>query len=338
MRDRRRPSLDGVRGVAVVAVVLSHTGMPGAQGGGLGVLVFFVLSGYLITESLLARPDETAGPGVRHFYVRRARRLLPALAALVSITLVACWAGAGTAEGRRGSVHAFPGVLGFATNWYWVLEGQHLAVLGYFGHLWSLAVEEQFYLAWPWLLLALRRRPRALVTVLLSLLVAALGYRLWAIRSFDDVHLFYGTQAVMDQLVTGALVAVWRAGHVPPLAGAAAATSLVATVLVVRPATSLATFILVPTAVALLTGVLIASLRSSPSWALARLLGWAPLARLGRVSYGVYLWHVLVIVLLVPVGLPGWLLHVSVVVVSVALAELSFRWIEAPWLPRVRAS
>jgi hypothetical protein len=164
------PALDGVRGVAVLAVVLYHAGLPWAGGGFLGVELFFVLSGFLITSLLLAEWRQTGGIGLRGFWGRRARRLLPALFALLAVV--------GAYYALAGPAAAVPGLRGdgiatlrYYANWHQIAAGSsYFAATGPVSpltHTWSLAIEEQFYAVWPLVVLAAlaplaarRRAPR----------------------------------------------------------------------------------------------------------------------------------------------------------------------------------
>jgi peptidoglycan/LPS O-acetylase OafA/YrhL len=152
--QRYLPGLDGLRALAVGAVVAYHMDLGWAQGGLLGVGVFFTLSGYLITDLLLGQYERTGGLQLAAFWLRRARRLLPAL--FVMLTVVVAW----VTLLDRSLLPAVRGAVGasavYVTNWWLIV--QHSSYFAQFappsplGHLWSLAVEEQFYLIWPWLL------------------------------------------------------------------------------------------------------------------------------------------------------------------------------------------
>ena len=165
---QRAPGLDGVRALAVLAVMAFHEGIPGALGGYLGVNIFFVLSGYLITDLLVAQRSRRGRMDLRGFWTRRARRLLPALAVLL-VTVTA--AVAVIEPGQLGALRPALGAAAtYSSNWYQALH--HVSYFATFGppaplqHLWSLAIEEQFYLVWPLilglvLLLTENRRARA---------------------------------------------------------------------------------------------------------------------------------------------------------------------------------
>ncbi len=151
--QRYMPGLDGLRAIAVAAVIAFHLGLSWAPGGLLGVGVFFTLSGYLITDLLLGSWESSGGLKLREFWVRRARRLLPAL--FVMLGIVTVWV-AIASPSQLGPLRGDVGAASvYVSNWW--LAFQHVSYFARFGppsplgHLWSLAVEEQFYLIWPWL-------------------------------------------------------------------------------------------------------------------------------------------------------------------------------------------
>ena len=346
---RYAPGLDGLRALAVTAVVLYHLGLPWASGGLLGVGVFFTLSGYLITDILLG-----GQPRLGAFWGARARRLLPAL--LVLLALVPAWvAVAGPATPGLGA--AVAAALAYMSNWQLVF--QHVSYFDRFAaprpldHLWSLGVEEQFYLVWPLLLLLgvrlvrERRRPAglrprlALVTLVLagaSALEMALLYR----PGFDASRVYYGTDTRAFELLIGAALAmVWPSRQLSPrVAGGArllfdvAGTVALAAIAVLvwrtneySPFLYPAGFVLLSLATALLVAVLV-----HPAARLGRVLGVAPLRWLGVRSYAIYLWHLPVLALTTPAGEHRvQLLRATLQVgATVALAALSWRLVEEP--------
>jgi peptidoglycan/LPS O-acetylase OafA/YrhL len=224
---RRLYGLDGLRAVAVAGVVLYHASMPWLPGGFLGVDVFFVLSGFLITSLLLAEAGHPGRIGIKAFYLRRARRLSPALVLVLVGTALYASVFARDAVGQlRTDV---PAALGFATNWWFVARSEsYLLAAGrptVLAHLWSLAVEEQFYLAWPFVLWLMVRRwgagPRGRALVCGVAVVAALLSTGWmALLSArdgfpipnDPSRAYFGTDTHAFGLALGAALAtVWGA-------------------------------------------------------------------------------------------------------------------------------
>src|SRR5450755_2042694 len=216
------PGLDGLRAVAVLAVIAYHLGLGWAPGGLLGVGVFFTLSGYLITDLLLAQWAR-GGRQLGDFWLRRARRLLPGL--FLMLVVVTVW----VSVADRSQMPTVRGQVGAATvyvsNWWQI--SQHVSYFARFGppsplnHLWSLAVEEQFYLFWPWLLLLgvhfvrERRRPIAVrprlagVTLILAL-ASAVEMAVLYHPTFDPSRVYDGTDTRAFALLIGAALAmVW---------------------------------------------------------------------------------------------------------------------------------
>src|SRR5580700_703160 len=201
--QRYLPGLDGLRAIAVGAVVAYHVDLGWAQGGLLGVGVFFTLSGYLITDLLLGQQESTDKLQLADFWLRRARRLLPAL--FVMLAVVTAWvtiADRVRLSSLRGAVGA---AAGYYSNWY--LIGTHSSYFSRFAppqpldHLWSLAVEEQFYLIWPWLLLlgilAIRKRPQAVRWLVVPTLALAAGSAALMLLlyqpGYDPTRIYEGT-------------------------------------------------------------------------------------------------------------------------------------------------
>jgi peptidoglycan/LPS O-acetylase OafA/YrhL len=351
------PALDGVRALAVVAVVVYHARPGWLRGGFLGVDVFFVLSGFLITALLLREHHSTGRVALRAFWTRRARRLLPALHLLLAAVLA--WEVllrlAGLADLRWDALAA----LGWANNWLLVLHQQSyfasFAAPDALQHLWSLAVEEQFYLLWPLVVLTgLLRGRRALLCVLL----AVAGSTAWCALAWnpgsDPSRVYFGTDTHSAGLLVGALLAVahqqfWPRVAKTPRSKAARAVSrrrarLALVAGLAALAGVLAAFVLLDetqpllyrgglTAVALCTAVLLGVLLHPLGARLAAGFAWAPLRWVGTRSYGIYLWHWPVLVLTSPHGNPGdaplWMVGAQVSA-SVLLAWASYRWVEQP--------
>ena len=219
-RLAHRPALDGLRGAAVLSVLLYHTGV--LRGGWIGVDTFFVLSGYLITSLLLAEHDRTGGIALRAFWGRRARRLLPALFLLLAgVGLFGALVA--TAEARSVIRQDLWGALTYGSNWLDIVRGsgywQTFAQPSPLAHIWSLAIEEQFYVVWPlvawW---ALRRggaRRLATVAAAGAVVLAAWAIGLaWAHASVDRIYL--GTDTRAPALLLGATLGALRVGTARP--------------------------------------------------------------------------------------------------------------------------
>jgi len=241
--QRYMPGLDGLRALAVLAVIAYHEQFGWAPGGLLGVGVFFTLSGYLITDLLLGQWARSGGLNLGDFWLRRARRLLPAL--FVMLALVTAWVTV-VSPSRLASLRgAVAGAATYSSNWYYIYTHNsyfaRFAPPGPFDHLWSLAVEEQFYLVWPWLLLAgvyfLRgRRPGAvrwlaLPTLALAAVSAVAMLKLYH-PGYDPTRIYEGSDTRACGLLIGAALAmVWpsrRTAGAAATAGTAATTGTVA--------------------------------------------------------------------------------------------------------------
>ena len=345
-KNRYMPGLDGLRAVAVLGVIAFHVGLPFAQGGLLGVGVFFVLSGYLITDILAAQWEKRGAIDLKDFWLHRARRLLPALFLLLAavVAYVTLFAPAQLAT-LRGEVLA---AALYISNWWYIFH--HVSYFQSFGppspltHLWSLAVEEQFYLVWPGLLwLGLRYLSRRnLVLATLGLAAAsALAMGLLYHAGAGPNRVYYGTDTrAFALLIGGALALVWpsrRLADVP----AAWRRSLevlgvlgLALVLVLFAATNEYEPSLYPGGLLLLSvaTAAVVAVAALPEGRLARALGWEPLRWLGVRSYGIYLWHYPVIALTSPAAggpfMPGR--AALQILASIALAAISWRYVEEP--------
>jgi peptidoglycan/LPS O-acetylase OafA/YrhL len=359
-----RPALDGIRAIAVVAVVLFHFEFAWIPGGFLGVDVFFVVSGYLITSLMIEEWDRSGRIDRRQFWLRRGRRLLPAL--YLMLLVVSAWAALfvpDTLDRLRSDIVA--AVL-YVTNWWYIVDGQsYFDALGrppVLQHLWSLAVEEQWYLIWPFVFAFAMRRTAGAVHRLVVPLLAAAASAIWMAILFDatgDVsRVYYGTDTRMSGLLIGAAVAMcwrpWRsrfAGQRHLLAvdaaGGAALVALVATMLRWGSDTTFlyrGGFVVV----ALLSIVVVAVAVHPGARLLGGLLSIPVLRWLGMRSYAIYLWHWPVVVLLGErdVGWPRPAMVVLWSVLTLGLADLSYRLVESPirhgaftrWCHRLRTA
>jgi len=332
-----RPSLDGLRAIAVLAVMSWHYVLPGVKGGFLGVDIFFVLSGFLITRLLLEEWALTGGIHLGRFYLRRALRLFPALFLLLLLML--------PFVPRIWTVYS----LLYVTNWG-ILAGKlgSCAIM----QLWSLSVEEQFYLLWPPLLLGLLalRTPRWAIGAIVALVtITSTGYKIVAWRSIDSWSRFYfGSDARADELLIGcglALLLSWS--RVAQRAWFRRAVQ-VATI----PALLWLGYLIVASAVywrllyqqagltlaAFATAIVITQCLIAPVPGVRTFLAWRPMVVIGRMSYGIYLWHAPVAWLTdarhydwVPI-LSRPVQFIVRVVLTFAIAGASHRFLEQPLL------
>jgi len=214
-----RPALDGLRAIFVLMVMASHTEMPFFRGGGLGVTGFFVLSGFLITSILVRERNDTGGINLKAFYARRALRLFPALFVLLAACAV-CTIAFSTGAKADAYWQGIGWALAYVSNWPLAIYDELTAWIGLLGHTWSLAVEEQFYLTWPLILVALlslKMKRRWLVGAALLLALASAIWRL--VLYSNDVavaRLYYGTDTRAEALLIGcALGLLFSTGTVP---------------------------------------------------------------------------------------------------------------------------
>jgi peptidoglycan/LPS O-acetylase OafA/YrhL len=365
------PGLDGLRAIAVMAVLLYHAELPFIPGGFLGVEVFFVISGYLISALLLAEWRQKGTINLKDFWLRRARRLLPALYVLLVVSMsFAVVFLPGEVAGLRADVIA---AVGYVTNWFLIFGREsYFESVGrpsILQHLWSLAVEEQFYLIWPIVLAVglslgtVRRRKQLVLTVaVVGAAASAVAMALMYTPAVDPSRIYFGTDTRATGLLCGAALAfLWSPGDkyrsadkwasfrslgpgrlrrrwwpaVPLLLDIVGATALFALILFglnlgeFEPLLYRGGLV----AVALATALLIAVVVHPRSWVVSRLLGSAPMRWLGVRSYGIYLWHWPVFMVTRPeldVPFGGLPLLALRLGTTILIADLSYRFVETP--------
>ena len=341
--------LDGLRAVAVLAVIAYHLNFGWAQGGLLGVQVFFVLSGYLITDLLMAEYGRHRGIGLKNFWIRRARRLLPALFVMLFVTVG--WATLFDRTQLAALRSDLPAGIFYFSNWWYIFH--HVSYFARFGppsplgHLWSLAIEEQFYLVWPLLILAGFRwlhskRTMILVTLgvaTVSALEMALLYS--SAPDFNPTRIYDGTDTRAFALLIGAALAMWLPRNRPfapvtanarRLLNTVGGAALIGILLMYWSTTEYGAFpyqggmLLLAVLTALVIGVTI-----HPGSQLRNVLGWEPLRWVGERSYAIYLWHYPVIVLTTPLNASPNVFRAALqIAATLVIAALSWRYIEQP--------
>ncbi|MDY2757370.1 MAG: acyltransferase family protein [Collinsella sp.] len=384
-KSRYIPALDGLRTLAVVAVVLYHLNLTWAQGGLLGVTIFFVLSGYLITRLLLNEIAKTGRIDLKSFWIRRIRRLFPAVVTVVVVTCALC-----TVFNHVMLTKMRPDILPsllFFNNWWQIMQDvSYFNALGDpspLTHFWSLAIEEQFYLIWPPLLLAMvsvhMSKPNTRRVVLGLAAVSAVAMMVLYNPATDPSRVYYGTDTRVFSLLLGAWMAFIPDRDLAParlvrhlgldrLAGADKhdkSKSDTAEAATTKPS-ELARFWSSPASIDLMGvvglvglaamvaltngytafqyrgGTLLCSILTlmviaacvQPQGMVARALAAEPLVWIGKRSYSIYLWHYPLLLLMNPVAnindTPWWHYILQVLLV-VAVAECSYRFIETPF-------
>jgi peptidoglycan/LPS O-acetylase OafA/YrhL len=332
-----RPDIDGLRAISVLVVILFHSGVPGFAGGYVGVDVFFVISGYLITQVLMASPERTLGDKLRDFYVRRCRRILPALLATLLATVpIAYWLFLPNDLSRFGTLLGATSVFaGNVVEWrsggYFELENPFNPL----AHLWSLAVEEQFYIFFPLLFLAIGGvRGRRQLIVIASLALASFALCVWASHSHPNANFFLAPTRAWE-LLLGSLVALGLGLSLSthPLRGVVAGAAVLALLgCVVGYDGSLrypGLYALVPTVSA---AVLLATGAGARAGRVGRWLGTPALVFVGLISYSLYLWHLPVLAFAAYYNIfPLEPRHLRLLLPSIfVLAVATWRYVEAP--------
>jgi peptidoglycan/LPS O-acetylase OafA/YrhL len=348
------PGLDGLRAVSIMTVVALHVGYFGAigtlAGGFLGVQVFFVISGFLITALLVEERERNGRIRLGMFYMRRGLRLFPALAAAVIVAVV--YASIAPHSQFRATAKESLASVFYWDNWYHAFRVGRATILV---HTWSLSIEEQFYLLWPLLLIVgLRYAPRALLPVtVVAALAIALARAITDLASSNDfstqLRLFFGTDMRADALLVGcALALAWDRGWLPRLRPALpwlapVAVAVLAYLIWHETVPSRSLYVVGLFACAVASAVLIACVVAGRPQTLIRALEVPQIVFVGKISYGLYLWHYIVF-WIVRDHTAGWsqgaviplelALAVGVAVASYYLLELPIVRKKARFTPR----
>ena len=341
-----RPALDGLRGLAILLVVPFNFGWS-LPGGYIGVDVFFVLSGFLITSLLLEEWSAKGGIAFGAFYMRRALRLLPALLflllalSLASTLLI-------SRENARENYVASLAALFYVGNWVMALgQGRHYELMGALAHTWSLSVEEQFYLIWPPVLALILSRGGGVRNVARLAAIGVLGAAVWRVvlvgSGAHPLRIYAGTDTRADALLMGCLMAAlfylglfdrsWIRRAAPWISWMAL-LSILSCALLLPPNSNLTMERVGFPLVAVLVALLLTSLLADPAGTVGRVFSWEPMVAVGRVSYGMYLWHYVVAAFLTEerLGIPSSGVQIARVAGTAAAVVFSWYAIERPAL------
>lgn len=352
-KTRYIPSLDGLRAFAVLAVIAYHMNMPWAPGGLLGVTMFFVLSGYLITGLLIAEFDYSGTIDLKDFWMRRIRRIIPAVFfTLIGVAFLCVLFNHALLTKMRPQI--LPTAL-FFNNWFQIFGNisyfQALGAPSPIMHCWSLSIEEQFYIVWPvFMLLALRtgmhKGTLRKVTTVLIVISAVLMMILFD-PTGDPSRVYYGTDTRAFSLLIGALLAmIWPSAKLSDISGrdlsgaeriafdGVGIAALIGLVLMVGLTNGYSPFIYYGGLVlcSLLTALAIAVM-VHPVSVIGKIFSWQPLVTIGKLSYSIYLWHYPILLLTTPGnlqdGLP-WYLRILQLALIIGVSWLSYTFVENP--------
>ncbi|WP_042352132.1 acyltransferase family protein [Bacillus massiliigorillae] len=348
-RNRYIPGLDGLRALAVLAVIAYHLNFNWASGGLLGVTIFFVLSGYLITNLLLIEWEQTRRIDLKNFWIRRARRLLPGM--LTMVLIITAWITLFDQAFLAKLQDDFWAAILYVSNWWYIFHDlsyfESMGVPSVLTHFWSLAIEEQFYIIWPLFIflalsIKLKRKP-LLILIILMATISALAMGFMYKPGVDPSRVYYGTDTRAFSLLIGAILAfVWPShklsARIPKklrlsmdLIGI---VSFISLLIMIYSSNQYSGFLYLGGMVlaSIITAILIASI-VHPSSTINKVLGVKPLRWIGVRSYGIYLWHYPIILLtnpLVNTEKPS-LLHIAFqIALTFVIAELSYKYIENP--------
>jgi len=361
VRGQEIPALTGLRGIAIALVLVYHTNFDRLPGGFLGVDLFFVLSGFLITTLLIEERNAKGRLGLRDFWLRRAKRLLPALIALlIALTIfidIHAWISGASSNPTWNPFYFRPSALStlfFSANWHAIWTTDHSEVFSLhqpLAHTWSLAIEEQFYLVWPFIVVAIFtlgrrfwRRTGLAITLLLA--ACSAGAMTWAAVSYRSLTYDYNSTVTRAFVImVGALLAFAVANRPQPTARMRPlllVVGIIGVIGIIPFAHSAGNvgdlafpskwmFLWGFVVFSLLAVAIIADVRQVNPSPLGRMMSIAPLVFLGEISYALYLIHVPILFMVEGYfHLLGWKLFVSVATLSIGLAWLSQIFLERP--------
>ncbi|WP_076418269.1 acyltransferase [Paenibacillus sp. FSL R7-0273] len=346
---RYMPGIDGLRAISVLAVIAYHFNMKWAQGGFMGVGVFFVLSGYLITDQILQEWAINHSLSIKKFWIRRLRRLLPAMVfMLLAVTLWLLFTDPARLISLKGDIASS---IFYMNNWYLIFHKvsyfESFGPASPIGHLWSLSIEEQFYMIWPlaiWFVLKLSpRRGELMLFILILSFVSAVAMAALYVPGTDPSRIYYGTDTRAFAILIGAALAAgwpsWKRSErlsassrrlLDITGGIALVIILVLICLTNEYDDSLYPFGFL--FLSLISAAVIAVL-AHPASRLSGILGCRPLAWIGKRSYSLYIWHYPVIILMNANSAnerPGLIQMLLQFTVIVLLAVVSYKYIEEP--------
>lgn len=335
--------IDGLRALAVIMVLAYHLKMPFAKSGLLGVTVFFVISGYLITGILINEIEESGGVDLKNFWLRRIRRLLPAVLSM-AVVMIFVSAVVNRVVFTKGCNDLLSAVFGY-NNWWQIFRKvsyfENAGAPSPFTHCWSLAIETQFYLIYPILLILLskarnRGKVFAAVTAVLAMISVVLMGVLYS-PDGDPSRVYYGTDTRAFSLLIGALAAIQKEYHIikvklqVKLWAVIGSISVLILIGMMMLISSYSSFLYYggQAIVSVLVAFVVYAVTVSRSL-LNIILGSSILKWIGDRSYSIYLWHYPIIVLMSGGKRAAWWIVILEVVLSVGVAELSYRFIETP--------
>lgn len=343
------PELDGLRGVAIIAVMLFHANIPFfkgdkfLQGGFIGVDIFFVLSGFLITSILISEFDRTGSINLKNFYIRRFLRLAPALTALLIVFCLISFMVLNEEEAKKNYIDAFISAF-YLSNW---ARAFLIHPPDFLGHTWSLSIEEQFYVLWPIILFLFLNVFKERKFVIISIAIIALLS--WLLRIYlanngaSIARLFNGLDTRADALMVGCTVAAMLSSRLFNSTVPALLYRLLS-ILSVLSVLGLCTFAILSNwyvlwmhylgffIVELLTAIVIFDIIVNPDCFLKNLLRMKWLVWVGSISYGLYLWHYPVFRAISSMGFQGWAKFTVGMLSTLMLSWLSYRTLELPVL------